>query len=169
MSCIIYAIVESKENIFKECNSKRFFDVVKFACTKNIALNPIEYKIFIDKEFQYLEQDYPQNKYLRENEIGMSINNNYLGGQAEPFLEADFAAKDSFEGKRLKDLEEVLAYILDLSFVKRIRLYTMKTEEYDEDNFDKIHCPIQGFAEKYKDYFFFNLEDYTTEFIFEKE
>lgn len=156
MSCIIYAIVEYEEGAKNESISINCFDFIAYACKKRVAINRVD----------YLEQD---KQYLRRNEMGLDISDSYTLCIAEPFLEADFAAKDPFEGKRLKDLEDVLAYILDLSFVKRIRLYTMKTEEYNEDNFDKIHCPIQGFAEKYKDYFFFNLEDYTTEFIFEKE
>ena len=155
MSGMLYAIIKYDGNTSEEAISDSCFAFVKEACTKRIAIETIskEVQMWEHTGKQWERKDYfnfvtPINYILNslsKNEIVIELSNSYVYGEAEAFLNDDHSIPSPSHIERLKNLQELLEYIFDISIVEELNVYICD-DYYEEDDFETIGCQVSDFA-----------------------
>ena len=148
MSDMLYAIIKYEENTSDEAISDSCFDFVAEACAKKIALGMISKRVSICDGENYFNYITPINyilNSLKKNEIVIELSNSYVYGEAEKILSDDYSVPYPPHIERLKNLQELLEYILNIPIVRELNVY-MCDDYYGEDDFITVHSSISEFA-----------------------
>lgn len=142
MSLNLNAIVtfddKFKDNIDLNEISDACFGFISEACKRKLAINQINFRD------EFCES-------LQANEMIFNISNSYIFCEAEKILLDDYSVKGQSHFERLKNLQDLIEYILYIPIVREVDIVMC-----DDGNncFEEVNCSLNDFASVMKEKLF---------------